>query len=62
MASHTDYEFNARIDRLANLLAYNQDVSKENPFEVAAARIYLKAQLEAEEECPPTQRINRHGP
>ncbi len=55
--TYNDPEFSARIDRLVNLLAYGQDVSKENPLEVAAARLFLKWQLDILEEVPTTQRM-----
>lgn len=39
-----DPGFNARIQRLAQLISFGQDVSEFDPMEVAAAKIYLKHQ------------------
>ena len=40
--THEDIDFAKRIQRIASLLAFDQDVSGFDPLEVVAARIYLK--------------------
>lgn len=43
-----DDGFRIRIRHIAQLLSFEQDVSSYDPFEVAAARIYLKDQEQSE--------------
>lgn len=45
-----DLEFNDRIRRIAHLLFHGQDTSSFDPFEVEAAKIYLKDHVTRDED------------
>jgi len=45
--TYTDPEFNQRIDRIVQYLVRDQPVDQFNPYEVAAAKVFLKG-IEAE--------------
>lgn len=49
-----DDGFRVRIRHIAQLLSFEQDVSSYDPYEVAAARIYLKDQ-EQEQPSDPSE-------
>lgn len=55
-------DFRVRIRHIAQLLAFEQDVSSYDPLEVVAARIYLKDQGSSNEQVVEQDSTEISGP